>query len=256
MALRAAQSVTHAGRSAVRVLGVTLPVVTLLAVAGLSGCSDDGADQPGSFEDGTALEIRDAVVADMEKLSSVRMAGTAQVEGQPITLDVQMDTDGNCVGSIVLKGGRAQLINTPTESYLRGDAEFWRSTSQTPAQGAAFVKKVGSKWVRTGAEAGGFSSFCDLDQIVSGIGEESTRVEKGNFGRVDGQGAVSLTKPGSVGGTDTVWVAAEGRHYILKLETVGGDEPGSFTLSEHDQPVDLQIPDGSEVVDLPETPEE
>ena len=256
MALRAAQSATHAGGSAVRVPGVTLVGVTLLAVAGLSGCSDDSADRSGSFEDGTAAEIRDAVVADMEKLSSVRMAGTAQVEGQPITLDVHMDTEGNCVGSIVLKGGRAQLINTPAESYLRGDRPFWRNTSQTPAQGEAFVRKIGSKWVRMGAGAGDFTSFCDLDQIVSGIGEGSTGVEKGNFGRVDGRGAVSLTKPGSVGGTDTVWVAADGRHYILKLETVGGDEPGSFTLSGHDQPVDLQIPDRSEVVDLPDTPEE
>jgi hypothetical protein len=237
------------------VLGITHLVVTL-AVAGLSGCSDDGADEPGSFEDGTAAEIRDAVVADMEKLASVRMAGTAQVEGQPVTLDVQMDTEGNCVGSIVLKGGRAQLINTPTESYLRGNGPFWRHTSQTPAQGEAFVRKVGSKWVRMGAGAGGFTSFCDLDQIVSGIGEEATGVEKGDFGQVAGRGAVSLTRPGSVGGTDTVWVAADGRHYILKLETVGGDEPGSFTLTEHDEPVDLQIPEQAEVVDLPETPEE
>jgi hypothetical protein len=235
---------------------VTFLGITLLAVAVLSGCSDDSADRPGSFEDGTAAEIRDQVVADMEKLSSVRMAGTAQVEGQPITLDVHMDTEGNCVGSIVLKGGRAQLINTPTESYLRGDRPFWQNTSQTPAQGEAFVRRVGSKWVRMDDGAGDFTSFCDLDQIVSGIGEGSTGVEKGDFGRVDGQGAVSLTKPGSVGGTDTVWVAAEGRHYILKLETVGGDEPGSFTLSGHDQPVDLQIPDRSEVVDLPDTPEE
>lgn len=251
MALRAAHSATHAGRSAVRVLGVTL-----LAVAGFSGCSDGGADDSGSFSDGTAAEIRDAVVADMEKLSSVRMAGTAQVEGQPITLDVQMDTDGNCVGSIVLKGGRAQLINTPTESYLRGNGPFWRNTSQTPAQGEAFLKKVGSKWVRMGAEAGGFGSFCDLDQIVSGVEEESTGVQKGDFGEVEGQGAVSLTKPGSAGGTDTVWVAADGRHYILKLETVGGDEPGSFTLTGHDQPVDIQIPEQAEVVDLPDNPEE
>lgn len=250
MALRTAQSATHAGRSAVRVLAFRVVSVTLLAVPGVSGCSDDGADKPGSFSDGTAAEIRDAVVADMGKLASVRMAGTAQVEGQPITLDVQMDTEGNCVGSIVLKGGRAQLINTPTESYLRGNGPFWRNTSQTPAQGEAFVRKVGSKWVRMGAGAGDFTTFCDLDQIVSGIGEESTGVEKGDFGQVAGRGAVSLTKPGSVGGTDTVWVAADGRHYILKLETVGGEEPGSFTLTEHDQPVDLRIPEQAEVVDL------
>ena len=251
MALRTAQSATHAGGRAVVVLAVTL-----LAASGLSGCSDGSADDPESFSDGTALEIRDAVVSDMEKLSSVRMAGTATIEGQPVTLDVQMDTDGNCVGSIVLKGGRAELINTPTESYLRGNGPFWRHTSQTPAQGEAMLREVGSKWVRMGAGAGDFSSFCDLDQFVSGIGAESEAVDKGDFGQVDGRGAVSLTKPGSVGGTDTVWVAADGPHYILKIETVGGDEPGSFTLTEHDQPVDVHIPEKSEVVDLPETPEE
>jgi hypothetical protein len=256
MALRTAQSTTHAGRSAARLMDARVLAVTLFAATGLSGCSGGGDDQPESFSDGTAAEIRDAVVDDMGKLSSVRLAGTATVEGQPITLDVHMDTEGNCVGSIVLKGGRAQLVNTPSESYLRGNGPFWRNTSQTPAQGEAMVRTVGSKWVRMGAGAGDFSSFCDLDQVVSSIGEESQAVDKGDFGQVDGQGAVSLTKPGSVGGTDTVWVAAEGRHYILKLETVGGEEPGSFTLTDHDQPVDVHIPDRSEVVDLPETPEE
>lgn len=242
MALPHTQSVAPTGGS--------LLVICVLVLAGLTGCSDEGGDSPESFSDGTAAEIRDSVVEDMEQLSSVRMAGTATVEGQPVTLDVHMDTDGNCVGSIVLKGGRAQLINTPTESYLRGNGPFWRNTSQTPAQGEAFVRKVGSKWVRMGESAGGFSSFCDLDQIVSSISEESITVEKGDFGEVDGIGAVSLTKPGSLGGTDTVWAAADGRHYILKLETVGGDEPGSFTLTDHDQPVDVHIPDTSEVVDL------
>jgi len=241
MALRIARSATHA---------VRLTVICVLTAAVLAGCSDDGEDSPESFSDGSAAEIRDAVIADMEKLTSVRMAGTASVEGQPVTLEVHMDTEGNCVGSIVLKGGRAQLINTPTESFLRGNGPFWRNTSQTPAQGEAFVRKVGSKWVRMGSGAGGFGSFCDLDQIVSSISEESTAVDKGDFGEVDGVGAVSLTKPGSVGGTDTVWAAAEGRHYILKLETVGGDEPGSFTLTDHDEPVDVRIPDGSDVVDL------
>ena len=241
MALRETQSAAPA---------VSLVAVLAVVGAALAGCSDEGNDSPESFSDGTAAEIRDSVVADMEKLASVRLAGTATVEGQPVTLDVQMDTEGNCVGSIVLKGGRAQLINTPTESFLRGNGPFWRNSSQTPAQGEAFVRKVGSKWVRMAAGAGGFSSFCDLDQIVSSVSEESTAVDKGDFGEVGGVGAVSLTKPGSVGGTDTVWVAADGRHYILKLETVGGDEPGTFLLTDHDEAVDVHLPDPSEVVDL------
>jgi len=250
MTLADARSATSPGGSPGRVRVAAYVVVGLLAGAGLVGCSDDGDDAPESFSDGTAVEIRDAVVDDMGKLTSVRMAGTATVEGQPVTLDVQMDTDGNCVGSIVLRGGRAELINTPTESYLRGNGAFWRNTSQTPAQGEAFVRKVRSKWVRTGKAAGGFSSFCDLDQLVASIGAESSNVDKGDFGKVGEVGAVSLSKPGSVGGTDTVWVAAEAPHYILKLETVGGEEPGSFTLTDHDQPVDVHIPDRTEVVDI------
>jgi hypothetical protein len=250
MTLADARSATFPGGSRARVRAAAYLVTGLLATGGLVGCSDDGEDEPESFSDGTAVEIRDAVVDDMEKLTSVRMAGTATVEGQPVTLDVQMDTDGNCVGSIVLRGGRAELINTPAESYLRGNGAFWRNTSQTPAQGEAFVRKVGTKWVRTGTDAGGFGSFCDLDQLLSSIGAESSNVDKGDFASVGGVGALSLSKPGSAGGTDTVWVAAEGPHYILKLETIGGEEPGSFLLTDHDQPVDVHVPDRSQVVDL------
>lgn len=227
-----------------------LLAICLLPGAALTACSDDGDDPPESFSDGTAAEIRDAVVADMEDLSSVRMAGTATVEGQPVTIDVQMDTEGNCLGSIKLRGGSAQLINTPEESYLLGDASFWRNTSQTPAQGKAVAREIGSKWVRMGEGAGGFSSFCDLDVIIASIREDATGVDKGDFGQVGGVGAVSLTKAGSAGGTVTVWVAAEDPHYILRLETVGGDEPGSFDLSDHDQPVDVHTPDASDVIDL------
>jgi hypothetical protein len=232
---------------------VPVALCLLLAVP-LTGCSG-GDDEPrASFSDGTAAEIRDDVVADMEELSSVRMVGTATVEGQPVTIDVHMDTDGNCVGSIDLRGGTARLINTPTASYLQGDAPFWRNTSQTPAQGIAVAREVGAKWVRLGEGPGGFSSFCDLDQLVSSLREESTGVEKGEFGRVGGVGAVSLTKAGSAGGTVTVWAAAEGPHYILRLETVDGEEPGSFDLTDHDQPVEVEIPAASEVIDLDKLP--
>ncbi len=71
---------------------------------------------------------------------------------------------------------------------------------------------------------------------------------KGEETTVDGANVVEvITKDGDE--TNTALVATEGEHYILEVTNEGGDEPGSFTLSKFNEPVDAEAPD--DAVELP-----
>ena len=168
-------------------------------------------------------------------------------------MSLSMDTDGNCVGTMTQAGGTAEFIGADGDFYLKGDEAFWRSNSD-PAKADATVELVGDKWVNLGADAGGFSDLCDLDSMIDDLrrrcddaGKEFT---KGDETTVDGENAVEvITKEGEE--TTTALVATEGEHYILEVTNEGGDEPGSFTLSEFNEPVDAEAPDEADVVELP-----
>jgi hypothetical protein len=112
-------------------------------------------------------------------------------------------------------------------------------------------EQAGGKWVRTPRSMGYFAPFCDLDELLDQVlAGDPTSAEKGEETDVEGQRAIALTADVSGGGTSTMWVASDAPHYLLKIETVGGDDPGVFTFSGYDEPVDVPIPPAEEVIDL------
>ena len=250
---------------------------TVAAVAGammslaLVACGSDGGDggdsgddkasespsseSPSSdFADGSVEEIKDAAIADMKALESMTMEGTLTQEAGELELTLSMDTGGNCLGSITQAGGTAEFLGADGDFFLKGDEAFWRASSD-PAKADAVVKLVGGKWVDMGADGGGFSELCDLTSFIDDLAEDDPDdAEKeftvGDETTVDGENVVEvLTKDGEE--TTTALVATEGEHYILKVTNEGGDEPGSFTLSGFDEPVDATAPD--DAVKLPKT---
>ena len=204
------------------------------------------------FADGSVDEIKDAAIADMKALESMTLEGSLTQEAEELELTLSMDTGGNCLGTITQAGGTAEFIGADGVFFLKGDEAFWRGNTD-PAKADATVKLVGDKWVNLGADGGGFSDLCDLDSLIDDLPTTRTTPARstpvGDETTVDGENAVEvITKDGEE--TTTALVATEGEHYILEVTNEGGDEPGSFTLSEFDEPVDAEAPD--DAVELPE----
>lgn len=66
---------------------------------------------------------------------------------------------------------------------------------------------------------------------------------------VDGQKALKLAKPvGSDDETTTVYVAAEGPPYLLKIVKTRGETPGTTTYSHYNRPVEAKAPPAKDVV--------
>ncbi len=232
-----------------------LGALTALALtAVLAGCAaEDGGGAPAE-DDGFAElspgEIQEAVVADMAELKSVRMSGELNQDGTEIGIDLALDTDGVCAGSLTVMDGTAQIIAGPDGQFLKGDEAFWASAAGGEQAAAQVVALLGEKWAKVPDEEGGFSSFCDLDQLLD------------EFDSIDStEGSVTVGAQEDIGGVPslelisddetptTAWVATSAPHYIVKV-TAEGEESGSIVFSDFDEPVEAQAPAESDVVDL------
>jgi len=215
----------------------------------LVACGDDEKDSTGhgDYAHKSAEQIRKDVDFTMAGVGSLRMVG----ESDGFTFTASADRDGGCVASVTVGDGSADLLEEASGSYVRGDETFWANAADTPAHGRQMNEQAGGKWVRTPRSMGYFAPFCDLDELLDQVlAGDPTSAEKGEETDVEGQRAIALTADVSGGGTSTMWVASDAPHYLLKIETVGGDDPGVFTFSGYDEPVDVPIPPAEEVIDL------
>lgn len=226
---------------------ITTISAALVALSfGASACGSEADD----FADQSATEIRDAALADMKKAKSLTMKGDYTAQERKTSLEISMNDDGECTGTISLGGVSAELLNTKDASYLKADEDFWKLSLGANPQADLVVKTLAGKWAKVPPTSGGFAEECDLDALVDKFTDSDDDAgKKGKVKDVDGEQAVPLvSKNGKE--TTTVWVAAEGRHYILKIDVEGGEEPGGFAFSDYDKKVELDVPADKDVVDF------
>jgi hypothetical protein len=233
-------------RSTPRTARLTGLLALGLLAAGLTGCGSDD-DTSDGFVDQDVDKIQEQVFDDMHSASSLTMSGTATNDDSEISLELSSDTDGNCTGTVSMGQGSSDFIRADGATFIRGDEEFWRATAGAQADDVLSV--VGSKWAKLPGGDNQFAEFCDLDNFLEQLESGDDKgAEKGETTEIDGEEALEITFKED-GGTTHVWVATEGKHYILKFNN-DGEEPGEFTFSDFDEPVDAEAPDESEYVDL------
>lgn len=245
-----------------RLAAAVAGAVMLTAAAGCGGDDGDEGDAKSSesstegFADKSVDEIQKAALKDMGALESVRMAGNITNDGGEMSLDLQLNTEGDCSGTIAMDGAEAEIIGLGADSYLKGSKEFWTLSvgGGNDEQAAAIIQMIGDKWAKV--PDGGFTEVCDLDAFLDNLEDGDATGSTDDTGEVVGETEVDGTPAVEIsseedGETTTVWVGSEeGKHYILKMEVTGGDEPGDFTFSEFDEPIDVEAPADDEVVDL------
>lgn len=223
---------------------IGLAAATLGTAALLTGCGGGGED----FTDQSGEQIAKAAKADMSRLKAVKVAGSITTDGQQVDLDIQMDDQGDCTGTIGFGGGETELLGVSGEIWLRPDETFWKSFA--PEKSAEIMAAVGDKWVVIPSSEESFGTFCDVDKLLDDLLKEdgSTYTKKGEE-KVGADDAVRVDNKSS-DGTSTGYVLVDDPHYLVKVESTGSDNPGSVTFSEFDEPVDVRKPAPGEVVDL------
>ncbi|MEU8795337.1 hypothetical protein [Streptomyces sp. NPDC048643] len=100
------------------------------------------------------------------------------------------------------------------------------------------MPKVAGKWVKMPAGDDQLTGLCDKQGLLEALDEDKSErkgMSKGGSASVDGTSAVKLTKE-SDGKTLTMYVASEGKPYILRVTTTGGSAPESTTFSDYNEP--------------------
>nr|WP_203643724.1 hypothetical protein [Streptomyces sp. SID14478] len=220
--------------------------------AGCAGGGSGGSDEP--FAGKSADRIAADAVKATKEADSMHMKGTVQQQsGSSVTVDLSVDQSKNCDGSIGSEGSRADIRHTDGTLYLRGDEQYWRTALKGQPGGDKVVPKLKDKWVKAPADDSMTQGLCDKQGLVASMDEnksERTGMKKGSTTTVDGAKAVRLTRKTSDGRTLALYVATEGKPYILRTTATGGKEPNTATLSDYGKAVRPQAPPAGETVDL------
>ncbi|MGW7075355.1 hypothetical protein ACWGH2_28110 [Streptomyces sp. NPDC054871] len=238
-----------------RTMAAAVAGAALVALAGCGGdASDDKPEQP--FAGKSADQIAADAVKATEQADSMHMKGTVQQSaGSTMTVDLSVDNSKNCDGSIRAEGTSADVRNAKGTFYLRGDEKYWQKALKGQAGSDKIVPKVADKWVKAPADDATSKSLCDKKALMASMDKDKSErkgMKKGSTTDVDGAETIRLTKKTSGGETLTMYVATEGKPYILRTTSKGGEEPNTATFSDYGKAVSPEAPAPGETVDLKE----
>ncbi|MFD7467511.1 hypothetical protein [Streptomyces tendae] len=236
---------------------------TASAASAQSASASPSASTPTPKEPFTGLtgaQISERALKATTEARSLRMSGTVPDEesGGTIKIDIALDRRGDCAGTMGMNGqGEAELIKTGDTLYLKYDERFLRAQSKGEPQAdtEALVSLLAGRWTKMsagGADAKEMAGFCDLDKLLENAGgsgdDAPAKVTRGRATTVDGEPAFTLYETdGSE--RNTVYVATEGKPYLLRFESGSKQEPGALSFTGYDEPVPAESPSG-EVLDL------
>jgi hypothetical protein len=196
-------------------------VLMLIAVGG--GACGGGASSNGEVNK-AAAQILDDAKAAVREASSMRIVGQGVESGQPTSLEVTV-TQNRGGGSITARGATLQVVSGAGEVYVKADAASWLKLTGKPAAATLFA----DRWVKapaTDAHFAGIADLVDLSKLVAELKPEG-QITKEPLEHLDGTTVIPLVD--STG--STVYVAASGPSYILKVVNTSKSSGGAATIT-------------------------
>nr|WTB34600.1 hypothetical protein OG781_38515 [Streptomyces sp. NBC_00830] len=176
----------------------------------------------------------------------------------PTTLDLTVDRAGNCAGSVGLGGkqGSVRIVKRGNTVWIKPDADFWKHRAQ--GVGSALAAILAGRYIKGPASdprLSSLSSACDLDTFQKVVGNNADTdkgtLTKGKKTTLAGASVVPLVRtwPGQ---KLTMYVAATGKPYPLRIDVTGGSPMANATVgfSAFDKPVPTTTPPPDATVDI------
>ncbi|MEU8620186.1 hypothetical protein [Streptomyces sp. NPDC048623] len=237
-------------------LAATLCAVVTLGATACGPFSDSTPPKAsGPFGELTGPQIVDKAIAATKTAKSLSMDLDLKTSDGPLKGFVSTDVQGQCAGTLTIgTTGTAELIRPADKAvYLRFDEAFLKEQSKGESADvqAAVLKEMKGRWVKTDAkdpDAKDMLDLCDLKALLADFEQDTAGTVQGEETTVGGAKALTLTQTYQGGEKDTFYVATEGKPYLLKIVTTGGDEPGTIVLSGYDKPVTAKAPAKKDVV--------
>ncbi|MEU1216836.1 hypothetical protein ACFYSH_13355 [Streptomyces sp. NPDC005791] len=227
-------------------------VVVLAVTGGTTAQADDDIESLPAEQ--IADRSRDALL-DVRSLH-LRARGDFGEGRSPMTVDLSLDRNGNCVGGIDLGegNGSVEIVKRGGSVWVKPDAEFWKN--QVPFGGAAFEAVLAGRYMRGPAEDSRLRPVveaCDLDTfrelLSDNAGTAAGAFTKGQVTTVDGVRAVPVTRT-LHGQRLTAYVDTEGAHHPVRITVRGDGADAAVDFSGFDEPVPTATPPADETVDV------
>lgn len=235
--------ITRPGRAAIAAAATALL---------LSACSVQTTADP-EFLAQSPRAITKTAFAEMADLSSVRILGTVVSPGDRTKIDVRVDDEGNCTGSLELKDGNAQFIHNADATWLKADERFWQQNAQSPQQARQILAALGTSWTEAPARSTDVEKFCDaatfLDEFKARKDGGEGRLSKGATELIGETEAIAISAKGG-GQSSTVWVAVTSPHRVVKILSRDRGNPTTISFEEFGVEVNAEAPAEDDVVDL------
>ncbi|MFJ6084051.1 hypothetical protein ACIQI8_21870 [Streptomyces sp. NPDC092369] len=226
----------------------------LLSVAPAVAVADDGP---------SADELADQAKDNLLKTDSVHLKLTDRgtdaknSRTQPTSMDLALDRDGNCVGTMRMGsgGGTLDLVKRGEEVWMKPDTAFWKS--QVPgSQGEAVAELFKNRYIHgstTDSLLKGLSGTCDLTafqkELYSGGSTSDTHLTKGTETKIDGTKVTPLK--GTRDGERTVlYVTSAAPHRLVEATQKGGGTDMTLTFTDYGEPVPSATPAPDDTVDI------
>ncbi len=87
-----------------------------------------------------------------------------------------------------------------------------------------------------------------LDELVESDTEST--YETGEQSEVDGIAVVAVESTDEDGETSTGYIAVEEPHHLVRIEKTEGEDTGTVTFTEFDEPLEVEAPADEDTVDL------
>ncbi|KUJ66958.1 hypothetical protein ACZ90_31545 [Streptomyces albus subsp. albus] len=249
--------------------GVWAAAACTAMVVGLSGCGSSDKDDKGGKTGGNTVEkpaatsgveklsaqqISDKAKAELIKVKSMRMNVTGTDGGQPMKLDLALDSAGNCRGSMTSgTAGSFELVKMGEKVWMKPDDAFWK-TQLGPQKGAEGAKLFSGKWLHgstSDPQLKDMAEMCNLKamQAKAAADTDNNHFTKGTPVTQGGQQVIPLNGKTEKGAPLTLYVAITGKPYPVKIVESGKDA-STTELSDYDKPVSTDTPSDAESIDV------
>lgn len=251
-----------------RVVTVTAAGAALVVASFLGPSAAAAADDP-SAQELVAEAKKNFLAAESVRLRLTdRSADTRTGKTQPVSMDLALDQDGNCAGTLRMGagGGRVEIVKRGAEVWMKPDTAFWKA--QAPGgQGdavAELLKDLPHSQLRSSggtpifhgstrdAMLRGMAETCDLTSFRKEITADSSdarRLTKGAPTKVDGTEVVPL-KGTADGRRVTLYVTSDTPHLLVRATQKGGGTDLTLSFSDYGRPVPSKTPPAGESVDV------
>jgi hypothetical protein len=220
--------------------------------------STDGGGGESSDEPLASLpaeEIADRAQQALQSATSLRITTVGDPAAGGVGLDLHMDQQGSCAGSMTQSGAGSVdlLVREDDEVWMKPDTQFWQS--QLGADGGMVSLLDGRHLYghTSDEEMSGVAGMCSLAGLQSDIESDdgsSGPDEVGPETEHNGIPVVTLSGPDEEGNEVTMLVATEGEPYPVLIRTEENGTVTEIELSQFNEPVEIEEPPANLVLNV------